>query len=240
MTRAYTRFIPETEIATVSGWDFDVVHHASERFAAKLKAQAEAEELTRTDALRQAGYSEGYALGHSEGYAQGYEQGNALATLDGQRQLSDYISNQGETAAKTFGHLFESARVQIADAEQAMAQGVLELATELARQVLRRELSTNPNALQPVIREALGVLAADSKAAVVRMNPIDLDVLADVLRQEFPNLALTLVPDTAITRGGCLVESAGTVVDGTVEKRWMRAVASLGLESAWEESDEPG
>ena len=37
-----------------------------------------------------------------------------------------------------------------------MAQGMLELACELARQVLRHELSVNPNALQPVIREALG------------------------------------------------------------------------------------
>jgi flagellar assembly protein FliH len=35
-----------------------------------------------------------------------------------------------------------------------MAQGVLELACELARQVLRHELSVNPNVVQPVIREA--------------------------------------------------------------------------------------
>ena len=30
----------------------------------------------------------------------------------------------------------------------------------------------------------------------------------------------------------------GTVVDGTVEKRWQRVVASLGLDSVWEESDD--
>jgi flagellar assembly protein FliH len=99
-------------------------------------------------------------------------------------------------------------------------------------------LSTNPNALQPVIREALGVLAADSKAALVRMNAVDMDVLSDVIRKEFSGLALTLLADNSMTRGGCLVEAAGTVVDGTLEKRWSRAVARLGLESAWEVTDD--
>jgi flagellar assembly protein FliH len=47
-------------------------------------------------------------------------------------------------------------------------------------------------------------------------------------------LQLTLVPDASVTAGGCLVEAAGTVVDGTVERRWHKAVASLGLESSWE------
>jgi len=100
------------------------------------------------------------------------------------------------------------------------------------------ELSANPNALLPVVREALGVLASDSKAAVVRMNPLDIDVLAEGLRQEFAGLSLTVLTDGTITRGGCLVESAGTVVDGTLEKRWTRAVASLGLESSWEVPDD--
>jgi flagellar assembly protein FliH len=51
-------------------------------------------------------------------------------------------------------------------------------------------------------------------------------------------LALSLLSDASVTRGGCLVESAGTVVDGTLEKRWGRAVAKLGLESAWEVSND--
>ncbi len=228
-TRTHSRFIPGEEVGAVTGWDFGAVDQSSVRFAAKLKAQALAEEQAKGDVLRQAGFS--------EGYAEGFAQGHAQATLEGQRQLTEHIATQGQELSQSFGHIFETAQAQLAEHEQDMAKGVLELACELARQVLRHELSSNPNALQPVIREALGVLAIDSKAVVVRMNPLDLDVLEEVLRQEFPHLALTLLADTAITRGGCLVESAGTVVDGTVEKRWKRAVASLGLETAWEVSD---
>jgi flagellar assembly protein FliH len=69
---------------------------------------------------------------------------------------------------------------------------------------------------------------------VVKLNPQDFEALEDRVKAEFLNLSLTLVADASLTRGGCLIESAGTVVDGTVEKRWKRAVASLGLSSAWE------
>lgn len=222
MTRTHNRFIPGEQLGAVAGWDFGAVDQASVRFAAKLKAQEMAEEQTRENEARQSGFSDGYAQGHAQ------------ATLEGQRQINEYILNQGQDAARHFGQLFESAAAQIAESQQVMAKGVLELACELAHQVLRHELSTNPNALQPVIREALGLLATDCKAAVVRMHPLDLDVLEEVLRQEFSNLSLTLRGDAAISRGGCLVESAGTVVDGTIEKRWSRAVARLGLEASWE------
>jgi flagellar assembly protein FliH len=59
------------------------------------------------------------------------------------------------------------------------------------------------------------------------------------LRQEFSNLSLTLLPDSSISRGGCIVESAGTVVDGTVEQRWRKTVATLGLDAPWEPEDVP-
>lgn len=234
MTRAHSRFIPEEHVGTITEWNFGDVDQASLRFAAKLQAQAQAEEQAKNEESRQAGFADGY----SQGYAEGFAQGQAQATLEGQRQITEYIATQGKEASRNFGALFESAQLQIAQQEQAMAQGVLELACELARQVLRHELSVNPNALQPVIREAIGVLSTDSKAALVRMNPLDADVLADELRTEFPSLALTVLADAAIQRGGCLVEAAGTVVDGTLEKRWKRTVATLGLDSAWEVADD--
>jgi flagellar assembly protein FliH len=229
MSRGHSRFISDEDVATVAEWDFGAVDQSAVRFAAKLKAQEEAEENAKETSVRQAGYAEGYAAGFAQGHAQ--------ATLEGQRQISEYIDTTGKESAATFASLFGSVREQLDQAEQVMARGVLELACELARQVLRHEMSTNPNALQPVVREALGMLSVDSKAAVVRMNPLDIEVLAEVVRQEFSSLALTLLPDATLARGGCLVESAGTVVDATVEKRWLRVVSSLGLDAPWEAGD---
>jgi flagellar assembly protein FliH len=233
MSRAHSSFISDENVGTVTDWTFGAVDQSSLRFAAKLKAQADLEaqeQQVKSDAVRQAGYS--------DGYAQGFTQGHAQATLEGQKLIADYIANEGAQSALGLAQLFASAQNQLADSHQVMAKGVLELACELARQVLRHELATNPNALQPVVREALGVLTADTKAAAVRLNPSDIEVFGEVLRQEFSNLSLNLLPDAAITRGGCVIEAAGTVVDGTVEKRWQKAVASLGLESSWDGVDD--
>lgn len=222
--RNYTRFIPGEEIGTVEQWSFGAVDTAAIKRAAQVKALEDASDQVKDEALKQ------------EGYAEGFVQGQAQATLEAQRQIADFIANQGQEAAQDFAQLFVSAQAQLADAEQVMARGVLELACELARQVLRQELTVNSNALQPVIHEALGLLVAESKSALIRLNPLDLNALEDVLKTEFSGLSLTLLADATVSRGGCLIESAGTVVDGSMEKRWTRASAILGLSSPWEES----
>ena len=224
--RNYTRFIPGEEIDAVEQWDFGAVDTASLLLAAKGKARDDALDEAKADAIRQES--------HAQGYAEGFAQGHAQATLEAQRQIADFIANQGQEAAQSFSQLFAAVQEQQAQAEQVVARGVLDLACELARQVVRHELSVNPDVLQPVIREALGLLVAETKTAVVKLNPQDFEALEAVVKAEFLNLSLTLMPDASLTRGGCLIESAGTVVDGTVEKRWQRAVASLGLSSVWE------
>lgn len=226
MSRAHSTYIPADQVAKASNWDFAPVDQASLKFAAKVKAQTEAQDRARDEQARQTGYAEGFAQGHAQ------------ATLEGQHQITEYIANEGQRAAEHYVSLFRAAQEQIEQSQQTLAKGVLELACELARQVLRRELTVNPNALQPVVREALGMLTVDAKMAAVRMNPVDLDAFAEDLQREFPNLQLSLVPDINVSIGGCLVEAAGTVIDGTVERRWSKVVASLGLESSWELADD--
>ncbi len=221
--RQTTRFIPGEEIDAVARWSFADVDAA----AMLLEQQArEREANEQIDAARQ--------QFHAQGYAEGFVQGRAQALLEAQKQVSDYISTQGRESAQQLGSLIESARNQLEAAEQMAGQAVLELACEMARQVLRHEISNNPNVLLPVIREALGLLFADSKAVQIKLNPLDLDVLQDILREEYPNLPLTLQPDATIARGGCLVESGGTVIDGRLEKRWARAIGRLGQNLPWE------
>lgn len=231
MSRAHSRITPSDQVGAAVDWQFSAVDQASLRFAAKLKAQAEAEDQQRSDTARKAGFDEGYNKGFSEGYAQAH----AAATLEGDRKISDYIANQGVDAARAFGNLLAASHEQIGASEQRMAEGLLELACGLARQVLLNELTVNPNAVLPVVREALGILIADAKSAVVRLAPADAEVVEPVLREEFPGLTVKLLPDSNIQAGGCQVESAGTVVDGRIESRWNRVVARLGLESNWEQ-----
>jgi len=124
------------------------------------------------------------------------------------------------------------------DMRQQMAQQLLQLACDIARQVVRQELSVNPDALQPVVREAVGMLVSEGRPATVRLHPADMESMAQPLREEIgaPG-AVQWVADAAVPPGGCLVESAGTVVDGSLDKRWQRAVAALGLQSPWDDGE---
>jgi len=225
--RNYTRFIPGEEIDGVAQWRFGAMDTASMLLAAQAEAREKSPHSAHSETARQ------------EGFADGFAQGHAKAILDGQHQIDEFLQNQGLENARGFVKLFETAQARLESAEQGIAQDVLALACELAKNVLRQELSVNPGAIQPVIRDALSVMIGDSKCVRVRLNPADIERLQDTVRSEFPEFTLSLVPDGSISRGGCLIESAGTVVDGTVEKRWMRTVASLGLDVPWEKlSDE--
>lgn len=229
--RNYSRFIPGEEIDAVAQWRFGAMDTASlllKEQAQEREQQEREAEAANSEALRQAAYAEGFAQGHAQ------------ALMEAQRQINEFISHQGQQTARQLAAVIESARAQLDGAEQVAAQGVLDLSCELARQVLRHEIATNPNALLPVIREALAALFADSKKVLVKLNPLDLDMLQEALNAEFPGMAMLLLADASIERGGCLVESAGTVVDGRLEKRWSRAIGQLGLQMPWEAAgDEP-
>lgn len=224
--RNYARFIPHEEIDSAEPWEFGAVDTVAATMAVKqaeqVKAIESAIDLARDESIKQTGYAEGFAQGH------------AKATLEAQKTIDDAIAEQAHKAAQDFAKLFESVQTQLGESQQVMSGSVLELACALARQVLRQELSINPNVLQPVVREALDLLVGESKEALIRLNPLDLEVLEEVLRTEFSNLTLNLLADPAVTRGGCIVESAGTVVDGTLEKRWLRAIGTLGQTFDWE------
>lgn len=188
-----------------------------------------AEEAKPTDGIDPEAVREAQRLGFDEGLAAG----RAEALAEAQTRMDDYLAGQGRALAERFAALFSAAQRRFADAEQIMARGTLEIACALARQVLRHELATNPNTLEPVVREALGMLLADGKSARVRLSQTDFDMLGDPLRAEFEGQSVVVVADAAIEPGDCLVESAGAVIDGGIARRWARAVASLGLSMRW-------
>lgn len=225
MASNYSRFIPGEEIDAVAQWRFGAVDAATMLLEEQARTRVQEEQA---EAFRQEGYAQGFADGSVQGHGQ--------AMLEAQEQVNAFLNNQGQETAQQLAALVASAHAQLDAAEQVAARGLLELACELARQVLRHEISINPNALLPVIREALTPLIADSKSTVLKLHPLDMDMLQDVLRSEYPNLPLTLLADASISRGGCLVQSAGTQIDGTLEKRWARAVGQLGLSLPWEET----
>jgi len=230
--RNYDRFIPGEEIEAIEQWRFGAIDTAAQVRAAQIKARAAQEDAEQAEAARQQAFQ--------QGLTQGMAQGHTQAQADLARQMQAFMDHQAQEAGARLATLFAAAQAQLLEAEQAMAQQVLALSCALARQVLQHELTVNPGVVLPVLREALAQLGADCKVAVVRLNPADVAALGEQIHAEFTGIALSLRADAAVQQGGCVLESAGLVIDGTLAERWQRVVASLGLSAAWEASDEPG
>jgi len=230
----YTRFIPGEEIEAVEQWRFGAIDTAAQLLADRQRAIALADAEAQKQASEQQAYQAGFDAGMAQGTTRGSAQGRAQVQVETRRQMDDFMANMARQTGDQLAAMLSAAQSRVVEAEQAMAQDVLELACELARQVLRRELSIDPHAVLPVLREALGLLGLQHKSAVVRLHPTDAQMLKEIVHDAFAGMSLTLVSDAAVLPGGCLVESSGTVVDGTVSKRWQRAVANLGLNTAWD------
>lgn len=224
-TRNYSRLVPGEEIDAIRQWQFDDVDLRGHRLLEQARSEQQSASLARDQALRQ------------EAYAQGVAQGELQALSRVQQQMAEFTAQQGQAAGAQLAQLLAAAQVRLAEAEQTIAQGVLELACELARNLLRRELALDPQAIRPVLLEALGLLLVDAAPTVVRLHPLDHAALEAGAAAEFAQLSL--LADPSIERGGCLVESAGSLVDARLPQRWRRAIANLGLELPWSDADEP-
>ena len=224
--KQYARFIPKEEIEDFSQWEFGEVDE-QRRLAAVALAKKQAEAPVVDPALIQKTWDAAY----QEGLAQGRRE----AALEGQQQLDAYVAGQGAQARQQLEALMQSLQSNFLQLEQEMAQGVLDIACALARQVLRQELATRPEVLAGVVREALGMLTADSRVATVRLNPADHETCLPALKDEAAEPGLRWLPDPSLGRGECVIEAAGAEVDGRLSKRWSRAIASLGLDQPWEE-----
>lgn len=175
-----------------------------------------------------------------DAYQQGLEQGQQQAGQEWQARMADYQNNLGRDTAQRLNEVLHAAQSSVQGLQQQMAPDLLQLATDIARQVVRQELRCNPQALQPVVSEALDMLGAETKPALVRLNPEDFKQLETHLRAALPNPKVEWLADPSVAVGGCLVESQGAQIDGSLERRWQRAVAALGLVSTWYEGASHG
>lgn len=224
--RHYARFIPAEELGDVSQWRFGVVGSLltpAEQDARQIEMDAERD---RMDAAA------------SDAFARGLEQGRAEAQVEAQRLLASYADTQGQQAAASIQAVLTAAQAELDAARQTIAQGVLDLACALARQVIRRELHTDPALVRHVAEEAVDLLLTDGRVATVRLHPDDLALVQDALRAAYPPGTINFIADNDLHTGETRVEGAGTVIDGSLQGRWQRAVGALGLppaRAAWAE-----
>lgn len=148
----------------------------------------------------------------SEGYATGLK--TAQQEIEADRLLA-WQQNQ---------EILEEARQTKLDMMKASEPDMVRLAMAAAKKVIAGELSTNPNIIINVLRQALGFLDQPGNVTVY-VNPADVAKIFEVMETEaFTDIGtndvnINVYADNRISPGGCILESDAGSVDARVETR---------------------
>ncbi len=186
----------------------------------------ESSPVIRPEAVRDA-RSQGYAAGHSDGVA--------AATARVRAEMQEAFDRVLAEQANRFAALFDAARVGLAQAQQDIARGSLEIACAIARQVLRRELAASTDGLAEVVREAVQLLLEDGRPGSLSLSPADHERFGAALQAQLAEHSVNVIADPSLSDGDCVLSSADSRVDASVAARWAQAVGSLGLDAPWHE-----
>jgi flagellar assembly protein FliH len=155
------------------------------------------------------------AEAHAEAFAQGLAEGREAGRGE--------VRAQVERLAGMFYDLAKPFEVLNAEVEREL----LTLAMALARQIVRRELKTDPTQIIGIIREAIAALPVAARDVRVHLHPEDAAVVRENLSPTENESAWTLVEDPVMARGGCQVTTATSRIDARLETRLTSILSEL-------------
>ncbi|BBP03856.1 flagellar assembly protein FliH [Sulfuriferula plumbiphila] len=167
--------------------------------------------------IREQARIEGYAAGVAEGRTAGLAAGRSEATEERARLL---------TIAASFA-------TEVAQADELIANEVLDLALDLAKAMLKTALDVRPELINAIVSEAIHYLPALHQPARLYLNPNDLLLVKNQMGDELDKTGWHLAEDAQLEPGGCRVETAHNQIDASLSTRWQRIAAALGKESDW-------
>ena len=155
-------------------------------------------------------------------FAKGYEDGLAAGRREIETQLTKLRSRLAQLDA-----IMASLARPFEDLDKEVEQQLTLLALTVGKQMVRRELKTDPAQVIGVIRECVGRLPAAARDVRVKLHPQDAAVVRELLvTTPGTERAWNIVEDPALTRGGCIVLSEASQIDARLDARLNAVVAA--------------
>ncbi len=151
----------------------------------------------------------------------------ALGLLDGQRQESEKLTIALESLAAAVDEVRDARPSWIDNAEK----NLFTLAVAVARQILGRELTTDPDTVKQLVSRAITRFPLE-EPLTIRLHPSDLShISAAALEGPGSDPAagrdVRWRADGHIDEGSCVVEGPERMVDGRVDKALLRIYQAL-------------
>jgi len=194
------------------------------------------------ESIQQQAHDEGFSEGHALGLKAAEIEAKAtldeeLAKLEEQRQQLQQQQEQHQQQMATeqadiaeqsayLTQLLESLTHPLNELDEVVEEQLLQLTINVARQLVRRELKTDPGEIIAIIREAMAILPVGKREIQIFLNAEDIQLVkSSFALAEDDQRSWHLVEDPLISRGGCRLVSNDSQIDASVEKR-LTAVAT--------------
>lgn len=169
----------------------------------------------------QEGYKEGFEKGQKEGYQAGLE--------TAQQEIRQQVTFLQQIMSRL--------NTPLADLDQQLEHDLINLVTTMTRQLVRRELKSQPDHVIGAVRAAMAVLPISDRKVKLYLHPLDIELVKTGLSIE-DDTAWQWVEDPLLTRGGARIETANTMIDATVEARLNSVINKLLGEERSDDSSE--
>lgn len=114
--------------------------------------------------------------------------------------------------------IIEQLASPLAQAGQDVQDELVNLAMAIARQVVVRELSTQPEQIRDVVTQAIAALPAGNRHLRIHLHPEDAHLLIENI-DVHEGGSWKIIEDVSLTRGGCIVDAGATRIDARLETR---------------------
>ncbi len=173
------------------------------------------------------------AQAQEEGFQTGYEDGFRAGSMEGHQAV---LQQQAVYMAQ-FQQDLEQARDSVVDAMarwyELAEPRLAELAVYIASRIVNSELTTNPDLIVNITKEALAEVTNTNEVRI-RINPFDSAILKEhksSLLAISPSVRQVEIVEDPTIQAGCVIESEGGAADATIQTKIESILSSLRGES---------
>ena len=202
--------IPKDNLTAWQRWELGSFDQKRAAPAAPQKKGGAASQLPTADDIERI-----HRDAHKQGSDAGYEEGTARVRMEAMRLHT--LVEQLEAALTVF--------------DRQVAEELLGLSLEVARQVVRQTIAARPNLILDVVRDALAQLP--HQHAAIYLHPEDASLVRSSLGEQLAHAGHRIFEEAALSRGGLRMEAGGSHLDASVAGRWRRVLEGIGADEDW-------
>ena len=169
--------------------------------------------LDELEAIRQEAYNAGFSTGEKDGFHAGQ--------LKARREAEAALAPRLESLERLMAQLLDP----IAEQDRNLEHAMVTLVSQLAKEVIQRDLLIDSSQIRQVLREALKLLPMGAGNVRIHINPQDFELVKEL--RERHEESWKIVEDNDLLPGGCRIETEHSRIDASIETRLAQAIKQL-------------